>query len=650
LRYSSMVCVLVYLCFACLPAGISETSLTYLPQDVPAGDPGSLIKRFVDPMMEPTRKTNDVFLDSDKEHAESAPLVITPKTPVYIRNGNELVRRPLGNNFILINGRVFMNYQSPMDPEKIPGLNIRPVDDSTAIPWITRIVLKLDSATAWEKGQLTLKIGIPSIFLPDLNVTGVLVEGRKTPFRIHRSTANSPFEIKIALNPDDLGWAKNEPAASATVFIAGTVRVNEYEADRERHFPNLSEMTIPSDALVLSRLIPGRDYLQKSEKLQVEALARFVAGDEQNVMGIVRLVNSYVASSLRYYRNSMPRTPGQIISEGIGDCDDFARLMVALLRSLGIPCSTSLGAIYNFNNYGPHAWVEVGVMDKDGHLYWFLCDPTLASVAPDKDYFVRLRNRIYLYPFDFQVKILGIPVSYSSDVLLNWTDKNLNNKNTLQAWRSLIAKFCDDIETSMSAEISAFSGLSAGLAPRREFLFSPASDYILVERLPVEILNHFREPGDPDAAEGSGADKKIIEGHTQWQIRINADSDLLFVLGVQDEDFDLEGPEDQEFLVKVKDLYNQLQEELVSGRRLLHCLEMTYMRDHHTDLLQQVNIRVSRYLAEKHFDRILKILRNGDLILPEDNARLDEFYRICHGKNFYFLLEAGNRKTGEGPE
>jgi hypothetical protein len=260
-------------------------------------------------------RTNDLFLDSDKEHAESASLVVTPKTPVYIRNGNESVRRPLGNNFILINGRAFMNYQSPSDPDKIPGLNIRPVDDGTAIPWITRIVLKLHSATAWEKGQLTLTIGVPSIFLPDLNVRGVMVEGRKMPFRTYRSTANSPFEIKITLNPNDLGWGKNEPDASATVFIAGTVRVNPYEAGRERHFPNLSEMTIPSDAVVLSRLIPGRDYLQRSKKLQIETLARFIAGDEQNVMGIVRRVNGYVASSLRYYRNSMPRTPSQIASE-----------------------------------------------------------------------------------------------------------------------------------------------------------------------------------------------------------------------------------------------------------------------------------------------------------------------------------------------
>lgn len=346
----------------------------------------------------------------------------------------------------------------------------------------------------------------------------------------------------------------------------------------------------------------------------------------------------------------MPRTPGQIASEGIGDCDDFARLMVALLRSLGIPSSASSGAIYNFDNYGAHAWVEVGVTDKDGYLYWFLCDPTLASAAPDKDYFVRLRNRIYLYPLDFQVKVLNMPVSYSSDVLLNWTDENLDNKDTLQAWRSMIAKFCDDLEKSMSTEISAFSGLSAGLAPRREFLFSPASDYILMDRPPVEVLNHFREPEGPNAVDGSVADERTIEGHTQWQIRINADSDLLFVLGVQDEDFDLENPEDEEFLLKVKDLYNQLREELVSGQKLLYCLEMTYARDRHTDRLQQVSIRVSRYLAEKHFDRILKILRKGDLLLPEDYARLEEFYRICRGKNFYFLLEAGNRKTGERPE
>lgn len=41
-------------------------------------------------------------------------------------------------------------------------------------------------------------------------------------------------------------------------------------------------------------------------------------------------------------------------------------------RSLGIPCATAAGAIYDLKNYGAHAWVEVGVKDKDGNLYWFL--------------------------------------------------------------------------------------------------------------------------------------------------------------------------------------------------------------------------------------------------------------------------------------
>lgn len=136
LRYFSIACALVCVWFTCLSAGIDETPVkpTCLPREVADDDRGSPIKRFVAPLTKPARRTNDVLLDSDKEHAESAPLVVTPKTPVYIRNGSELIRRPLGNNFILINGRVFMNFRSPMNPEKMPGLNIRPVDEATTIP------------------------------------------------------------------------------------------------------------------------------------------------------------------------------------------------------------------------------------------------------------------------------------------------------------------------------------------------------------------------------------------------------------------------------------------------------------------------------------------------------------------------------------
>ncbi len=614
-----------------------------LHQEVPPDDPGSLIKRFVDPLMRTSTAGNDFGLDSDREHADSAALVVTPETPVYVRAGSGGPRRPLGDNFILLNGRVFMNYDSPQDPDKLPRLCIRPIDDGTRIPWLARIVLTPRSSISWDSGSVEVSIDAPSIFLPELSVTGVILEGRKIPFRMRRLMGNGSFEVSVSLHPADLGWTQGGVNNPATLFIAGEVHLMQYDAINARSFPNLAEMKVPESLSGLSKLVRGRDYANDVEKEQIEALARGIIGPERNVMTIVRRIDLHVATTLRYFRNSMLRSPMQVVAEGLGDCDDFTRLVIALLRSLGIPCSAAVGAIYDFNNYGAHAWVEVGVPDKNGRVYWFLCDPTLASAANDKDYFVRLKNRIYLYPMGVKVRVLNMPAGYSTDVLLNWTDESLKQETALQAWKTMITTFCTDLETSMLQEVDAFARLAANLAPRREFRFTPASDYILVDQPPEAMLVDYRALKDPDLVYKMKTVLQKTKDHARWQIRVNPASDLVLELGVLDDDFDLEGTDDQKVIVMIQGLYKALKDELLSGKELRHCLEMTYTRDRHTDRLQRVDIRIGRYLAEKNFGQILKMLQNARLVLPEDSAKLGQFYEICHGKNFYFLLEAANR-------
>lgn len=626
--------------FGDMPSEVDHGA-TLIRLDVPESDPGSLIKRFVDPMMRGAERSGS-GLDDDREHADSTARVVTADTPVYIREGNGPLRPPLGNNLVMINGRIFVNYESALDPDKLPQLVIRPIDGNTRIPWLVRVVLTPRmSQSSWEQGSVRVTLRFPCIFRPELTVTGVIVNGQKVSYTVRTAQTADEHEITIPVHQRDMLAA--DPATGCQVFLAGEMRLHPYETESARSFPNLGEVRLPDSLIGLARLIRGRDYSGEDEGRQIEALARQIVGTERNLLSVVRKVNLYVATTLRYYRNTMLRSPMQVVAEGLGDCDDFTRLMIALLRALGVPCAVAVGAIYDFNNFGAHAWVEVAVPQRDGPAWWFLCDPTLASAATDKSFFVRFRSRIYLYPTGLRISVLNMPVSYAADILMNCNDENLKKGASLQAWQAVIATFCNDLETSLQKEILAFSNLSAGLAPRREFRFTPASDFILVDQPPQALLFDFRSVREPDMVAKFMTSTHKSKDTSRWQIRVTAQDDLVLELGVLDEDYDLGSPDDQRFIVLLQELYRQMKGSLVRNQEVRHCLEMTYVRDKHTDRLQKVSIRVNRYLLEAHFGKVLRLLQEHKLLLAEDSARLETFFDTCHGKNFYFLLESSYR-------
>ncbi|MBP7868352.1 MAG: transglutaminase domain-containing protein [Acidobacteria bacterium] len=609
--------------------------------DVPESDPGSLIKRFVDPMMRGSERTGS-GLDDDREHADSTARVVTADTPVYIREGNGPARPPLGSNLVMINGRIFVNYESALDPDKLPQLVIRPIDGNTRIPWLVRVMLTPRmSETSWEQGSVRVTLRFPCIFRPELSVTGVIVNGQKASYSVRAAQTADEYEVTIPVHHQDMLAA--DPASGCQVFLAGEMKLHPYETESARSFPNLGDVRLPDSLIGLARLIRGRDYAGEDEGRQIEALARQIVGTERNLLTVVRKVNLYVATTLRYYRNTMLRSPMQVVAEGLGDCDDFTRLMIALLRALGVPCAVAVGAIYDFNNFGAHAWVEVAVPQRDGPAWWFLCDPTLASAATDRSFFVRFRSRIYLYPTGIGISVLNMPVHYAADILMNCNDENLKKGASLQAWQAVIASFCNDLETSLQKEILAFANLSSGLAPRREFRFTPASDFILADQPPQALLFDFRSVREPDMVAKFMTSTHKAKDTSRWQVRVTAQDDLVLELGVLDEDYDLGSPDDQRFVALLQELYRQLKDSLVRNQEVRHCLEMTYGRDKHTDRLQKVTIRVNRYLLESHFGKILRLLQEGKFLLAEDSARLQTFFDICHGKNFYFLLESAYR-------
>ncbi|MEN6470335.1 MAG: transglutaminase-like domain-containing protein [Clostridiaceae bacterium] len=123
-------------------------------------------------------------------------------------------------------------------------------------------------------------------------------------------------------------------------------------------------------------------------------LARKLTGDVSDPLKKIETVFNYVVTNIRYdYELAKNVQSGylpdldKVLSRKKGICFDYASLMTAMLRSLGIPTKLVVG--YTGDIY--HAWISTytekggwvdGVIFFDG-ARWKLMDPTFLSAADD---------------------------------------------------------------------------------------------------------------------------------------------------------------------------------------------------------------------------------------------------------------------------
>jgi len=113
---------------------------------------------------------------------------------------------------------------------------------------------------------------------------------------------------------------------------------------------------------------------------EVAALAgRVTKGktDAQKVVAMTKAVNK----ALSYTLATAPLTASQILKEGRGDCTEYARLLTAMARAIGLPAREVSGMAYAGDSdpgFAFHAWVEVYVSGR-----WLAVDPTWNEVPID---------------------------------------------------------------------------------------------------------------------------------------------------------------------------------------------------------------------------------------------------------------------------
>lgn len=80
--------------------------------------------------------------------------------------------------------------------------------------------------------------------------------------------------------------------------------------------------------------------------VETRNLALEIAGNETNVLKIVTEFIDWIKENIDYGTHEIPLYASQTLTEGSGDCDDQAILLIALLRTLDIPSYLQIGAIY----------------------------------------------------------------------------------------------------------------------------------------------------------------------------------------------------------------------------------------------------------------------------------------------------------------
>ncbi|RPJ50324.1 MAG: hypothetical protein EHM18_17040, partial [Acidobacteria bacterium] len=478
-------------------------------------EPGSIIKRFVEPLTRPAHGPVRSLLSSDAEHASSIGPVLTPDKPVYALYYQSAKPGADEINSVLEQGRVFVNYDEPHDQAKMPMVKIRPIDGKTRIPFLIRASLNPTEAAS-SQSSLFLFIRLPIIFSPRLDVRRVHIGAKRVDFKVTAGLDDGVYSVMVPLS--SLPASTPGVRYPVEIILEGSILLNDYSILPPDQFVNFDS---PVDSRLVSsaRLAPGRDFLGPEEEAQLRRLAEEISKVTKDQYQQLLLVHRVTSAKITYFNNNMNRTAVQVLTEAIGDCDDYSRVMVCLLRALGIPSRMAVGYLYDFNNMGAHGWVEAALMTRSGKPHWFICDPTLASASQDKDYFVQFRNRIYLYPLRMDVKIQNLAADYRVETLLNWAGKDKLEKLPAASLPALVNSFNESLHSSFAQTISQMQ--QQNLALRRQFLFTPGASYIL-------------------------ADRPISGENSHMALSIDSDERMVAELAVNDDDYGLDSPEDQQ--------------------------------------------------------------------------------------------------------
>jgi hypothetical protein len=223
-----------------------------------------------------------------------------------------------------------------------------------------RIVME-DKDTAMRLDQ-----GVPDLYSSSVvTATGLISYAKVTRVESMKVRLKAGSAIDMPAHPRQ-AIAEQDSNSAVVVISACPKKTAEKEADAKYTACNAD---VPCDA-----------------KEHVD-LARKLASKQEDPLMKARALSSWVHDSFKYELGAGGGTADQILKEKRGDCTEFSKALLLLLRAIGIPSRTLSGIALASDTpptFAYHAWVEAWFPDRG----WVALDPTWGVFPVDATHIV----------------------------------------------------------------------------------------------------------------------------------------------------------------------------------------------------------------------------------------------------------------------
>jgi hypothetical protein len=135
----------------------------------------------------------------------------------------------------------------------------------------------------------------------------------------------------------------------------------------------------------------------ESDDPEIVAKAGDIIGDERNPVSAARRLMHWVFRNLEKRPVLAVPSAREALRTRVGDCNEHATLLTALLRASGIPARLSIGLVYTRQKFYYHAWTEAYLGA------WVSLDATLNQMPVDASHIKLIEGNL-----EKQVEIAGL--------------------------------------------------------------------------------------------------------------------------------------------------------------------------------------------------------------------------------------------------
>lgn len=181
---------------------------------------------------------------------------------------------------------------------------------------------------------------------------------------------------------------------------------NILEIQRESVVPTKGHSSLRVDSEGEFRAFLKPEFNIESDDSEISALARRIAGNpEEPGEGAKRLLYWVYRNIEKRPVLSLP-SAREVLRSKVGDCNEHATLLTALLRAAGIPARICIGLVYSRERFYYHAWTEAYIGE------WISMDATLNQMPADVGHIRLIKGNL-----EKQVEIAGIVGEIGIEIL-----------------------------------------------------------------------------------------------------------------------------------------------------------------------------------------------------------------------------------------